>query len=927
MKVRHLGFVVAAVWQLAALSPVWAQGNADCLTCHDDPGLTTWRDDRTVSRHVHRAELEASVHGDVECVACHADLAGAQYPHAPRTAPVDCGLCHGDVAALYAQSLHGQEVARGAPLAPRCWDCHGSHAILPSDAPAARVARYNIPFMCGSCHKEGTEVSRFYDIPQDSILTHYSESIHGQGLYRKGLISAAVCTDCHTSHFLLPHTDPRSSISRGNVAKTCQQCHGLIEQVHEKVINGELWEKAPKQVPACVECHQPHKARRIFYAEGIADQECLRCHASAGISTRRDGESVSLQVEPRELHDSIHHNVRCAQCHTGATPGHARPCDTVATRVDCSVCHAQPTQDWRAGVHGRLRERGDTDAPGCADCHGTHGVRGHLDPASPVFTRNVPQLCAQCHDEGGKAQRRDPSRQRDVVSNYLDSVHGKGLVQSGLVVTATCADCHTPHRELPPDDQASTVARANIATTCAKCHAGIYEQFTGSIHVKGKPKHGSMLPICADCHTSHAIQRTADEGFVLGIVQTCGRCHQDVTDTYFETYHGKVVKLGYANTAKCQDCHGAHDILPPTEPSSRLSRENVVATCAKCHPGSHRRFAGYLTHATHHDKDKYPVLYWTFRFMSALLIGTFTFFGIHTLLWLPRSFTMMRHARELRRQSLGRQEFRRFPRLERQLHLLVVISFLSLALTGMTLKFSYLGWAQALARLFGGFQAAGVIHRIGATITFGYFLRHIVNLFGKRRAAGVTWRQFLLGPDSMLPNRNDGREFIQTIWWFIGRGSRPLYGRWTYWEKFDYFAVFWGVAMIGATGLMLWFPEFFTRLLPGWFINVATVIHSDEALLATGFIFSVHFFNTHFRPDKFPMDPVIFTGRIPIEEFKADRPREYERLLETGELARHLVDPLPSYVTRGMRMFGWFALALGLGLVLLIIWAEIFKYR
>jgi len=711
------------------------------------------------------------------------------------------------------------------------------------------------------------------------------------------------------------------------VAATCQQCHGLIEQVHEKVINGELWEKAPRQVPVCVECHQPHKARRIFYAEGMADQECLRCHARDDLATMRDGQRVSLQVSSDELHDSIHRNVRCAQCHTGATPGHARPCDTVAPRVDCSVCHAQPTADWQAGIHGRLRERGDPDAPECTTCHGTHGVRDHLDPRSPVFTRNVPALCARCHGAGGKAEVRDSEVQHDIVANYLESVHGKGLLQSGLVVTAMCADCHTPHRELPADDPASTVHRSNIATTCAKCHTGIYEQFTGSIHFRGEPKHGKPLPVCADCHTSHAILRTAAEGFMLGIVQTCGRCHAEVTDTYFETYHGKVVKLGYANTAKCQDCHGAHDILPPTDPHSHLSRDNVVATCAKCHPGSHRRFAGYLTHATHHDRERYPVLYWTFRFMSALLIGTFTFFGIHTLLWLPRSFASMRHARALRRRSEGQQEYRRFPRLERQLHVLVVVSFLSLALTGMTLKFSYLGWAQALARLFGGFQGAGVIHRIGATITFFYFLRHVINLFGKRRAAGLTWRQFLFGPDSMLPNRTDGREFVQTIRWFVGRGERPAYGRWTYWEKFDYFAVFWGVAMIGTTGLMLWFPELFTRVLPGWFINVATVIHSDEALLATGFIFSVHFFNTHFRPDKFPMDTVIFTGRVPLEEFKEDRPREYQRLVETGELEKHLVDPLPSYVTRGMRMFGWFALSLGLLLILLIIWAEVFRYR
>ena len=122
--------------------------------------------------------------------------------------------------------------------------------------------------------------------------------------------------------------------------------------------------------------------------------------------------------------------------------------------------------------------------------------------------------------------------------------------------------------------------------------------------------------------------------------------------------------------------------------------------------------------------------------------------------------------------------------------------------------------------------------------------------------------------------------------------NAPDFGRWTYWEKFDYFAVFWGIAVIGSTGLTLWFSEFFTRLLPGWTLNVATIIHSDEALLATGFIFTVHFFNTHLRPEKFPMDIVVFTGRMTIEELRNDKPAEYEALVQRGELEKHLVGAL-----------------------------------
>ena len=284
-----------------------------------------------------------------------------------------------------------------------------------------------------------------------------------------------------------------------------------------------------------------------------------------------------------------------------------------------------------------------------------------------------------------------------------------------------------------------------------------------------------------------------------------------------------------------------------------------------------------------------------------------------------------------RRQSLAVEkhelEYQRFGPLERRLHVMVVVSFLGLALTGMTLKFSYLTWAQWLSRVLGGFASAGYIHRICAIITFSYFALHIIDLVKRKRRQEKTWKEILLGPNTMVPNKTDLLEFVGTYKWFIGLGPRPAYGRWTYWEKFDYLAVFWGVSMIGFSGLILWFPEFFTYFLPGWFINLATIIHSDEALLAVGFIFTVHFFNTHLRPDKFPMDTVIFTGRVPVEEFKHDRPREYEALVKSGELEKYLVEPLPPAQVRTARIFGWIALSIGLALILLIIIAEVFQYR
>lgn len=273
------------------------------------------------------------------------------------------------------------------------------------------------------------------------------------------------------------------------------------------------------------------------------------------------------------------------------------------------------------------------------------------------------------------------------------------------------------------------------------------------------------------------------------------------------------------------------------------------------------------------------------------------------------------------------REFVRFNRLHRTLHACMIISFLSLAISGLSLKFSYTKWAVVLSHLLGGFQTAGYVHRFAAVIMFGTFITHLVDLYRTKTKKRMSWRTLLFGPDTLVPTGRDYHDFIATMKWFLHLGPKPQYGRWTYWEKFDYFAVFWGIFIIGSTGLMLWFPVLFTRVLPGSFINVATIIHSDEALLATGFIFTVHFFNTHLRPEKFPMDTTIFTGRMKLAELKRDKPREYEALVARGELEEHLAEPHPPIVVKTIRMFAWMALAVGFSIVVWIIYAMLFAYR
>ena len=915
--------VLAAL--LLVCPPAWTQSNDDCLMCHEDKTLRGTRGGQSIPVHVDGRRLAASVHRDVECVSCHQDLSGAELPHTEEPKRADCSTCHDREASQHAQSLHGRAAARGDRLAPFCADCHGAHDIRASADPNSPTNLMNIPLLCGRCHHEGSPVSLTHEIPQDRIMENYSESIHGEGLFRRGLTVTAVCISCHTSHFILPHTDPRSSINRDNVAKTCTKCHARIEEVHRKVVEGRLWEQEPHKVPACVDCHSPHKIRKVFYPAGTANKDCLICHGKPDLTRDRGGVTESLYVDEKAYAETTHSGTACAQCHTGVTPSRTRPCETIAAPVDCSICHAQPVNDFNEGLHGALLHKKDPDAPACIDCHEKHATQSSKQPTSPTYARNVPELCARCHREGEKAAARLKT-EVPIVQSYVESIHGKGLLKSGLVVTATCDDCHTPHRVLPPSDPNSSVNSRNVAATCGQCHHGIEETFKTSIHWPGNVKTDKELPTCEKCHSSHSISRTDQVDFRFRMMDQCGRCHTTEAETFFDTFHGKVSRLGSTGAAKCYDCHGTHDILPPTDPRSHLSRANVVQTCSQCHTGAHRRFAGYLTHATHHDADKYPWLFWSFWGMTALLVGTLTFALFHTIAWLIRLWLTRSHWKRPA-PAPGEKLYRRFDRRQRMMHLFMLISFFTLALTGMTLKFSYMQWALVLSQVLGGFHTMAVMHRLGAVTLTVVFIVHLWEVRRRKKLEGTTWWQVITGPDSILLNWRDVKEIIASMKWFFGLGPRPWYGRYTYWEKFDYFAVFWGIMVIGSTGLILWFPETFTYIVPGWFVNVATIIHSDEALLAVAFIFTIHFFNTHFRPDKFPMDAVIFTGRMSLAELKHDKPAEYERLVATGTLEKHLVDPFPAPVEKGLKAFGFVALTVGLMLIGLILYAMLFGYQ
>lgn len=597
----------------------------------------------------------------------------------------------------------------------------------------------------------------------------------------------------------------------------------------------------------------------------------------------------------------------------------AAPAPALAGPEECLACHEKAVHaaDYGRSAHKDLA---------CTACH----VRDQAAaaPTKDGCVASFPRTeCARCHAK--------------QVEEHRTSVH------NGDRLPIPCARCHADIHAI----QSHKGDKLAIAETCSGCHSRQQPYFE-STHFEALKKGVKDAPTCTDCHGVHAIAKVDNDAAGRDFhTRACLKCHDDkammdrnkVTaiagETYFTSFHGKNVHLGYPeNVAGCADCHGSHGVLKADDPRSTVNKERLVETCRQCHAGASASFTGYIAHAEDGDRKKYPALYWTRTVMTGLLVGTFLFFWVHSLLWAFRAFVEKQQKARLpagpaaetgapEAQEGAPKLYRRFETKHIVLHLVVVVSFLALALTGLPLKFNGAEWSRSVMAAIGGPGRARLVHHAAAVVTFGYFavaLAMSARFLLSKRAGGGSMAGRLLGPDSLFPNLRDWRDLTGMVRWFFFAGPKPTFERWTYWEKFDFMAVFWGMFAIGSSGLMLWFPVRFARLLPGWMFNVATIIHSDEALLATGFIFTVHFFNTHFRPEKFPMDAVIFNGRITREEMLHERGDQWRRYEAEGRTEAFVVEKPSSIVWElAFRVFGLLAVAVGLSLAVGILYAMV----
>ncbi|MBT8439114.1 MAG: cytochrome b/b6 domain-containing protein [Gammaproteobacteria bacterium] len=397
--------------------------------------------------------------------------------------------------------------------------------------------------------------------------------------------------------------------------------------------------------------------------------------------------------------------------------------------------------------------------------------------------------------------------------------------------------------------------------------------------------------------------------------------HEDVASFYHARYclschEGQQNNLHYARTELiCRDCHVSKPVAGIQNPIAAAYEDHRhEKVCAKCHEGAGAGMGSYVVHErppwSEYTRNDFPALYWATVLMLLLAGSVFVFFMPYTTVWAWREIKHHFHNRHVKNTSSASGTLvERFTRSERWMHTILIICFMALSVTGVAWMYIETAFGKALVAPFGGADGAVWVHRVFGLILITVFAIHIVYMI---RSALGRKKGHLTGPDSLVWTWRDFKAVHQHMAWLFGRRQHPVFDRWSWWQKFDYWAVWWGLVIVGTTGLLMFDSVVTTSVLPGWIMNVARWVHKIEAILAMAHIFVVHFFIESYRPSAFPLNAHIFHGAAELEALEKEHPAWVERMREEGKLEERIIKQPPKAVQFAFFGFGLAMVALGL---------------
>ncbi len=603
------------------------------------------------------------------------------------------------------------------------------------------------------------------------------------------------------------------------------------------------------------------------------NDDCLACHNDTGLTKDLgNGKTASVHVDGKVFGTSVHSVLECTMCHADIK---GYPHDPAPQKVVCASCHADAQTAHDKGIHAKAIAAGNRNAASCLACHGgPHEILPAADPKSRTFRTNIPATCGSCHSQKFVMDGSGVSSQ--PIVSYRNSVHGLAVAK-GSMKAAVCTDCHGHHEILTPRDPGSPINRFNIPTTCGQCHGAVKSEFMLSVHGKALARGNSQAPVCTDCHGIHNIKNHVDPKSSVASQQiartTCGQCHGGVKLTqelgvaggrltsFQDSYHGLAGRLGSKFAANCASCHGVHNILPSSDPKSSTNRANLAKTCGKCHPGAGHNFAigkVHLEETVTGGESGEIISRWIRRIYYVLIALTIGFMLLHNaLLWWRKAQARRRNAdRVIVRMNLN----------QRIQHLILGISFTVLVVSGFALAYPESPWAWFLASDEG---IRRIVHRTAAVVMLLLSAYHVAYMIGTREGRR--------GIRDFFPGLKDLLDLVTNLTFHAGLTKRrPSFGRFTYAEKLEYWALIWGTIVMGVTGLMLWFKVGVSYFLPRWWGDVALTIHFYEAVLATLAIVIWHFYQVMFDPDVYPMSWSWYDGKMSPEELQHEHVLAYE---------------------------------------------------
>lgn len=654
-------------------------------------------------------------------------------------------------------------------------------------------------------------------------------------------------------------------------------------------VDGKAAAKSVHQSLDCTDCHEKFDSDSTPHRQPMVTVDCTSCHDD---TAKKHAFHPRLAQKPAPAGA----DTACAACHgkhdIAPVKSSAFAFNDGPQADACGKCHQSAREHFATSAHGRAFAAKEANAPDCLTCHRQPVVA--VAPAKLTLAQKLAQTkqCESCH-VGKENVAGQALRGVKFVGSFDQSVHGAAL-QAGTVEAANCVDCHGAHDMNRAMAANARMNKLHVADTCAKCHEKTAAEFGASVHASALHKGNVDSATCTDCHGEHDIRKHTDPTSPVSAKnvaqEVCGNCHASLRLTqkyglpsqsfqsFADSYHGLAVRGGAVEVVNCASCHSSHAIKSQKDPTSTINPANIVKTCGQCHPGANTRFAVGKVHvspeAAKGTDGSNPILYLISSLYVILIVVVVGGMFLHNALDFLKK---IRHKLAVQKgiveeEHVAHRLYVRMTGHERVQHAVLMLSFTLLVVTGFMLRYPEAWWVVGIRNLsVRAFEWRGWIHRIAGVVMLAAGAWHFCYL--AFTAAGRSLFR------DLLPRWRDVTDPIAVLKYNLGlSNTKPLFPRFCYIEKAEYWAMMWGTILMGITGAILWFDNTSIGLFTKLGFDISRTVHFYEAILATLAIIVWHFYFVIFNPEVYPMNLAWLTGRMSEQEMLEEHPLQLAEL-------------------------------------------------